>query len=361
MGGLDGCLRSDLRAAVVIFGSFSFLALSLVTVEQYGLTGLAVAQVAQGSILVCLGWIAVRRAMPSLPLFPVRWKGRLFKEMVGYGANFQINSLVMLLFEPTTKLLLARFADLGTVGYFEMAQRVVAKVRALAVESNQVIVPVFANVHERDYGKTRDLYLRNLEYLAFLVTPIFAALAALAPAISEAWIGSYQVNFIAILIVISLAWFVNALTVPAYFAYLGTGKLRWITIPHVVMGAVNIVAGIALGNLFGWQGVIAAFCLALTVGSVITTWAYHRENRIVASTIFATRSLAFGLACFGGAAGLLVAYSAALAIDTSKWLRIGSSAAAALMLISAAIWIHPLRQRIFPEIGARLRRKLAAK
>jgi len=361
MGGLDGCLRSDLRAAVTIIGSFSFLLLSLVTVKRYGLTGLALAQVAQGAILVCLGWIALRRAMHSLPLLPTCWKGRLFKEMVGYGANLQVNSVVTLLFEPTTKVLLVRFGDLATVGYFEMAQRVVAKVRALAVESNQVIVPVFAELHEKDYGKTRALYLRNLEYMAFVVTPVFAALAALAPAISEAWIGRYEVSFVAIVILISLAWFVNTLTAPAYFAYLGGGKLGWITISHLVMGAVNAIGGIALGKLFGWQGVTAAFCIALALGSVVTTWAYHRENRIVEASIFAAHNLAFGITCFGGAALLLVTYSAALAIDASKWLRIGSSAAAALILISAAIWIHPLRQRIVPEVMARLRRKLATK
>jgi O-antigen/teichoic acid export membrane protein len=71
--------------------------------------------------------------MQSSPLLPVQWKLKRFREMLGYGVNFQINSVVMLLFEPTTKILLGRFCELAAAGYFEMGQRLVMQARALIV------------------------------------------------------------------------------------------------------------------------------------------------------------------------------------------------------------------------------------
>ena len=63
MRGLDACLRTELRAMIIIFGNMIFLLLALVSVKHYGLVGLATAQVAQGFFLVVIGWIVLRRVM----------------------------------------------------------------------------------------------------------------------------------------------------------------------------------------------------------------------------------------------------------------------------------------------------------
>lgn len=349
MGGLDACLRSELRAALMISGSIVFFLLSVAGVSYFGLLGLAAAQVVQGMFLVISGWMALRRIMHYLPVLPARWKLSSFREMLGYGINFQINSVVMLLFEPTTKILLGRYGGLSAAGYFEMAQRLVMKIRALVVESNRVIVPVYAgmNSHESD---AINLYVQNMRHLLFLVVPMFAALIALIPAISEVWVGNFEIQFVIMGVCITLAWFLNTISTPAYFAYLGQGKLRWVTVAHLVMGVTNILTGLFIGRLFGWQGVIGAFVVSLVIGSLIPVLTYHYENQIKFYQVISIQDVKLICICFGAAVISLVAYWSAIEMTLiNKWLRAAIVTVGTTIVSLSAIWLHPLSMRFFIE------------
>lgn len=355
MSGLDARLRSDLRAGIMIFGSLVYLLMSLVSVVRYGLVGLAVAQVVQGAILVVLGWVFVRRVIPGLPLIPVKWRAVRFREILGYGVNFQINSAVMLLFEPITKILLGRYGGLAAAGYFEMAQRLVMKVRAFIVESNRVIVPVFAGMHA-DSGDSRKLYISNMRYLFFMVTPVFAVLLAFLPAISEAWIGSFQRQFVLMAACLTSVWYLNSITAAPYFAYLGQGRLRWITVAHIIMGSTNIVAGLVLGHYFGWQGVIAAFSVALVLGSLIPFWAYHYEKRLRLVQILCFHDAVLASVCIGAAAISLVTYWIAFTTGGDMLLPIVLITSGMSIATIAVTWFHPLRRQIFLMIKRHMSR-----
>ena len=173
--------------------------------------------------------------------------------MLGYGINFQINSIVIWLFEPVTKILFGRYGGLSAAGYFEMAERMVINVRAIVVESNRVIVPVYAGMTSYKIDAP-DLYARNTQNLLFLVIPVFAALMAMTPAICEVWVGSFQPQFVIMGAWLTFAWFLNTISAPAYFAYLGQGKLQWITMAHIIMGTMNTIAGLFLGAFSAGRG-----------------------------------------------------------------------------------------------------------
>jgi O-antigen/teichoic acid export membrane protein len=346
MSGIDGCLRTDLRAGIMIFSSIVFLISSFVGVEHFGLLGLAMAQVGQGVVLVILGWVFIRRIMPALPLLPIRWKAEQFRKMLGYGVNFQLNSVVMILFEPSTKILLGHYGELAAAGYFEMAQRMVTKVRALVVESNQVIVPVFAGIDAHG-GDARDLYISNVRYMFFLITPVFAVLFALAPVISEIWIGSFHHQFVVMVACLTIAWYLNSITAPAYFVYLGQGRLRWVTVAHVIMGATNIIAGLVLGQYFGWQGLVVAFSVALALGSVIPTWAYHYENRLRLIQILSIQDAVLVVVCFGVSLISFLGFWFLFNAGGSITLRVVLILSGMIIIIAGVTWLHPLRRQIF--------------
>ena len=340
LSGLDGSLRSDLRAGLVILSTVLFVAMVVMTVPQHGLVGLAASQVGQGVVLVVLGWVAVRRSIGQMPLVPMRWSRERFREMLGYGANVQVMTAVMLLFEPTTKFLFARYGGLSAVGHFELAQQVVMKVRALIVESNRVVVPVMAGLGSVG-SDARGLYSRNIQYLVLLLTPLFAVLASVIPAISELWLGHYQPQFVIMGVVLTVAWYLNSVTAPAYFAYLGHGRLRWLTVAHLVLGVGNVLLGVALGPLFGWPGVIVAFAISLAVGGFIPVWTYHREHALSVRTVLSRSDLSLLAVCVSAAAVALGGYAASLQFGTAPWTRIGLLAATTTA-IAVAAWRHPL-------------------
>ncbi len=354
MNALDACLRSGLRAGIMIIGSLVFFLLALIGVEYYGLLGLAAAQVAQGVILLTVGWVAIRKVISQLPILPKQWKIVHFRKMLGYGINFQINSAVILLFEPAAKILIGRYGGLSAAGYFEMAQRMVIKVRALVVESNRVIVPVYAGMTSFKFDAP-ELYARNMRNLLFIVIPVFAALMALTPAICEAWVGSFQPQFVIMGVGLTFAWFLNTVSAPAYFAYLGQGKLRWITMAHVIMGTTNILAGLIFGHFFGWQGVLASFIGSLLLGSLLPICAYHYEHRIKTARLMSIPDMISAGVCFGAAVIVLAIYWRVLdAPLAGKWTRITIFTCLVAMVSVAAIWFHPLRRKIAAVTISRL-------
>jgi O-antigen/teichoic acid export membrane protein len=354
MRGLDACLRTESRAVIMIIGSLIFFLLSMVSVAGYGLVGLALAQMVQGLFLVILGWIVLRKVIRSLPILPVQWKTLRFKEMLGYGINFQINSVVMLLFEPITKILLGRYGGLASAGYFEMAQRMVVKIRSLVVESNRVIVPVYAGLNTKEDISTK-LYIQNIRHLLFLSIPVFAILAALTPVISELWVGSFEIQFVTMGGCITMAWFLNTISAPAYFAYLGLGKLRWVTVAHITMGCMNIFAGLFLGHILGWQGVIAAFLGSLVIGSYIPVFAYHSERNIKIAKLFTIHDVILIGVFFSGVLIALASYWMIINAELmSKWVRIGSVTVCIGIVSIAVTWFHPLRRELFAMAKTRL-------
>ena len=354
MSGLDGCLRSDIRAGLAIVSTLLFLIMVLTTVPDYGLTGLAASQLGQGVLMTVGGWAALKLVIRPLPILPAVWRRRRFREMLNYGVNVQIIGVVMLLFEPTTKILFARFGGLSVVGYFELAQQLVMRMRGLIVESNRVVVPVIAGMDELGQ-QARHLYARNVHFLLFLLTPLFAVVAIAIPAISEWWLGRYNTQFVVLGSSLTIAWYFNSVAAPAYFAYLGQGRLGWLTVSHLILGASNVVLGVVLGPVFGWPGVLAAFVVSLVAGSFLPVWMYHREQQLTLRQFLATHDLLLMAVCLGGVVLAVGGYAAAVRIGLTFWARVGILAVALAVILAAAAR-HPLAPEIL-AIAKRIARR----
>ena len=344
LGGLDGCFRSDFRAGLVILSTVVFMALAFTLVSDYGLVGLAAAQVVQGLVLAVGGWTIMRGVMTPMPSIPTQWSRTRFQEMLAYGVNIQIIAVVMLLFEPMTKLLFTRYGGLSAAGYFELAQQLVMKARALIVETNRVVVPVIADMNG-SIADVRRFYSRNVRYLFCLLTPLFACVAASIPAISELWIGRYERQFVIMAVSLTMAWYVNSLTAPAYFAYLGEGRLRWVTASHVAFGVANALLGLTLGPVWGWQGVTLAFVGSLVIGSLLPVWTYHREHAVGLQHVLWGSDLLLAGFCIVATAATLAVYSSILLAGAALWTRVavvGVTTAALLIATS----LHPLSREV---------------
>ena len=246
-GGLDGCQRMDLRAGLVVTGQALLLALAIWLVPRCGLVGLAWAQIGQGLFLAGAGRWLLRRALPALPRLPRKWSRPVLRDMLGYGANVQAATVFMLLLDPVAKALMARFGGPAAAGFFEMANQVLLKVRALIVSANQAIVPHVAALAEAEPARLTRLYRDNMRLLVFVTLPVFALLIAWAGGLSWLLVGAYQPEFVFLITLLAVAWSANIFAGPAHFTNLGTGHVGWNTLSHVLMGALNAGLGWLLG------------------------------------------------------------------------------------------------------------------
>lgn len=354
--GLDGFQRIDLRAFITILAGPLFLVLTWILVPKYGLIGLAWAQIGQGTFMLLAGRVLLQRELPSLKWLPIIWSYSCFREMFKYGINFQITSIFSMLFEPTTKALMAVFGGLTATAYYEMANRMVVQFRSLLVSANQVIVPKVAVLQENEPEKIQKAYYESYRMLFFLSLPLFAGVAAIAPLVCELWVGHYELSFINYTIILAAGWWINTLVAPAYFINLGTGLLFWNTLGHITIGVLNVVLGYILGVTFGSIGVALGYVLALIAGSSLIVIKYHLDNHISFVELLPNESKKLLFYCFLGLFISLMFFHY-LEIPVKGLARAGLDLAVCIITMTLAFWKHPLRTKIYMQIAAILGRQ----
>ena len=359
-GGLDGVLRVDLRNWIMIASSMLQVALGILLVRSSGVMGLAYAQVAQALIVLCVTLAVLRRTLPSLSIIPLKWDSTILRELVGFGWKLQLTSIAVLLFEPVTKGLLARFGGLASAGYYEMATRMVQQLRALLVNANQVLVPAVADAQERDPFRARFLYNESYRVVLFLVLPLIGGLVVSLPAISQLWIGHYEERFVTFGGLLAVGWFFNALTGPSYFAAIGAGRMQWNLVGHLVIAVLNVPTSYALGRLFGGTGVVAGAMASLIVGSAIITVSNHRDQGEQLGALLPPGTPFLFTASVAGVALGLLSYSA-LHRSLNITLGLFSSMAVWLLVIVWPLWRHPVRTRLFRVVMTLLPVSLGAR
>lgn len=358
--GLDGLQRIDIRSFLASGCAVIHLLFAFVLVPRYGLMGLAYAQVIQSIALLIGAWYFLHKILPELSRLLCKWNKALFQEMFVYGLNFQVTSFVQMLFDPVTKVLIGMYGGLAAISYFEMSNRLIVQCRSLVVAANQVLVPVIATKYETERSEVRKIYASSVRLVAYLTLPMYSAIIAAAPIVSEVWVGRKEPLFVIFTAILSVGWFVNNLAAPAYFGNLGSGHLRWNTASHVVIGLLNLSLGILLGYNFGAVGIVAGFALALIFGSGLLLFKYQESNDISAGAFLPGENRGLLFACV--VAPILVWLS-------QYWIRdvIGLPLMALVsfsifsVVIFPAMWRHPLRDDLLDWLAEGFRRPVSNK
>ena len=341
--GLDGYQRIDIRSMILTASALFHLILSFVLVPDYGLMGLAYARVIQTVAMLVISWFILKRFVPALPVFPYQWNHKLFREMIGYGINFQAISITQMLCEPTTKALLAKLGGLSMVGFYDMANRMLLQLRSVLVSANQVLVPAIAHLQERSPDSIKNIYKDNYRLMLYIALPFYSIITIGTPLISEIWIGHYESTFVIFSVLLSVSLFINTLSVPAYFSYLGIGKLKWNTLGHAITAIMNPILGFIVGYNFGGMGVVIAWIVSSIAGSLMITGSYHYSYKISLKQLFPKESTGVATACLVAVfSTFLIHHSINHSINDV--LISGAVLLIFSMIIFVPLWIHPMRK-----------------
>lgn len=343
--GLDGYQRIDLRSILLMASALIHLILCFMLVPTYRLMGLAYAQVVQTCLVLIGSWLMLKRHLLLLPVIPYQWNRKLFREMVGYGLNFQVISISQMLYDPITKVLLTKFGGLAMTGFYEMASRMILQLRALLVNANQVLVPTIADLQEKSQGIIQKVYKDSYRLLLYIALPLFSAIIAFTPLISQVWIGHYENIFVRFSTLLAIGWFLNTLTAPAYFANLGIGELRWNTIGHVIIAVSNFGLGWLLGSIYGGTAVVVAWVFSLIIGSIIIPVSYHYRHKIPIIKLLPKENINIGLASIVALSVSLLSY-----YNLNDKLVLSATAAVLVLVffvtMGIPIWFHPMRKHM---------------
>jgi len=343
--GLDGYQRIDLRCLLLMGGAVFHLFLCFIFVPIHGLMGLAHARVIVNFTVLISSWILIKRCIPLLPIFPYKWNKGLFKEIIGYGMNFQIITVTTMLYDPITKALLSKYGGLSMVGYYEMANKMVCQFRTFIVSANQVLVPAIADLKEKNSVKIKSVYLISYQLLFYLSLPLFSLIIVSMPIISELWIGHYEKFFVLFGTLLTIGYFLRILNVPAYSVNLGIGELRWNVISHIVIASLNVGLGFLLGFFYGGLGVVVAWVISLVLGSSIIYLSYHISHKIPLIEVAPKASRIIIITCLIGIFSSFIIHH----IFFGSFNTIAFNGIIILLfstIVFPSLWFHPMRKRL---------------
>lgn len=265
---LDGCGRMDVKSRILIVGNLVYVPAAIVMVQRWGILGLAVCQLLQSVLVTTLAWGATRRELPALRWVPLGWEKTCFREILGYAAGLQLGNLLLMLFEPATKLLLSRYCGLNEVAHFEMANQVVSRVRALITSAIQAYLPVLSS-SANNMASARQVVGEAMTFTAGIGLPVMAALVVSYPVISILWIGHLQADFIAYGWILGIGWLVATLAMPVYYYCVGAGRVRTVIVSQVLMVGLNGVLGFGAAVLGLGHWVAMSMMASLAVGNLV--------------------------------------------------------------------------------------------
>ncbi len=345
LAGLEGRQRIDLKSVLLMLSWVLHLLLCFILVPMFDLMGVAYANLIQSFFVLTASWLTLKHFFPLLPLVPYRWKYKLYKEMVGYGANIQVISACQMINDFIIKAILTKYSGLATTGFYEMASRMVLQISRIIISANQVLVPAIADLHEKNRDTIQKIYKDSYNMVFFIALPLFAAIVAFAPIISLVWIGHYEKTFVLYSILLSFGWFLNILAGPAFFVNLGIGELKWITYGHIITTLLNLGLGLLLGKLYGGTAVVSVWIFALIIGSFVITIPYHLRHGIPVSELFPKKNIGVGLGVIFGTIFTLYLYHEMY--GKCRFLELAIVISLVFFgTIAKSFWDHDMRKRI---------------
>jgi O-antigen/teichoic acid export membrane protein len=281
---LNGIQRFDLTNTISMISALLNLAgILLVLSLGYGLEGLIVVQ---GLVVLITGlgslWMVYRR-LPEIRLKPFGpfLEAGDFLKILSYGLSVQTTRLAMLIHLHLDKFFLGYFLGLQYVTYYEIASRLVERLRAVP---QMLIQPIMVAISELEAQgemvEINRIYTESLRYMVLFSLPIFVFIALFINPIMKLWLGDAYPLTIKAFLVLATAHFINMLTGPGFLTFLGIGLPRYGALCSIMGSLLHILLGILLITLFGYDGTLLASFSAVVLPSIGFILIFYRTRKI---------------------------------------------------------------------------------
>jgi O-antigen/teichoic acid export membrane protein len=266
--GLDGLQRADIRAYIMSGSAVLSLLVTWLLVPRLQATGFAIAQATQQAIIICLGWIMLRRHVSDLGMLPASWSTAILRKTLPFTLSLNLTGIAAMLFEPLAKFALNSSGGPVLVGHFEVANKACAMLRGFAVAAAVPLVPAFATYSDSsDPQLAARISKAHRWYSAFAVIVAVAASAA-GPLVSFLVLGKLEFAVVQMAAILAAGWSINLLAAPTYMAAQGQGLMRWNIASHFLLGAC-VVAGVYFTSAPFVSPVVWAITVGLVLGSLV--------------------------------------------------------------------------------------------
>lgn len=219
------------------------------------LTSLLVGNAAAVICLAVLGALITRRltgtCLVSLQGFSLN---RLWA-LLSYGSGLAGNSIFSLLLSPLNRLVIARYAGVGSVPLYDIAFNSSMRLRNIFESGQRALIPEIGRVAGASsgaaYARARKLGARTIRAFAWVLPVYVIAFVFAAPALRW-WLGQrYDPELAPATRIILVGTFFSLVGTPGFYILAALARLRTLLVGNVIQSISNIVLiGICL-LLFG--------------------------------------------------------------------------------------------------------------
>ncbi|WP_035677569.1 oligosaccharide flippase family protein [Bradyrhizobium liaoningense] len=353
LNALTAVFRTDQRSYANITATLVMLSATVSLVPVYGLLGVAWAQIIQHVVSIAVSALHLKRSLPGFRFVPRRAGRKDMRLLFAYGLKLHVAGLAMLVFEPATRIILARVETLDAVAYYDMASRLLQQARNLIVMANQVMSPYFARLSALSRVELLAAYRSALSMTLFFSLPTMAFLVVSAPLIAILWIGKSNDSFVVFVAVLSVGWTINILSAPSYFLATAAGYLSPVIVSHLLISVGSSVLAYAFSLLAGERGVVVGVTSGLVVGSVWCMRMVHANSLGGSEHLWRPSDLRFAILCVVAPIASLTFYFAMRAsLGTSTSALAGL--AGGTLVIGLAVLTNPstrlIRDSLLPSL-----------
>jgi O-antigen/teichoic acid export membrane protein len=279
---LSGLGRQDLMNAVNLTGQLINVGCSIALVLcGFGIHGLLIGMFVQQAVIHIATYAAIRRVFGEAVIGRRCVSAKAAGEMVRFGGSLISGSLVGLLVSPLNKVMLSRYAGVGTVPIYEIAFNGCMKLRSIVEVGIRAVMPEVSRLKATGESRISALYSQILRWLLPLSAAGYALAFLLADPFLTLWLGAGRPDELpAALRIALIGSFFNLLSMPAFYTLMGLGKAGVLLMSAAVQSSTNVVAVSLLILLPG--GLTAERLLAATSVAMFTACLYLlKKNRTV--------------------------------------------------------------------------------
>lgn len=252
---LTGLGRMDLGTYARAGGRLLDLALSIVLLALgKGVFSLLISDaVALAAVHVaCI--VLARSAVGFNPFAVLGWDRQRFSALMRFGGGVFGNSVLAVLLSPLNKIVLSRYVGVGSLPIYEIALNGAGMVRSVAEAPLRAIMPEISRIWSvRSADAARQvarIYRRSVTAILALGLPMYAVIFLCDKPLLRLWLRHRYVDSIPIIFnILLLATMISMLSVPAYYALMGAGRIRTCFVSHAIASATNVLWLIGLASL----------------------------------------------------------------------------------------------------------------
>ncbi|GAB3929275.1 lipopolysaccharide biosynthesis protein [Larkinella terrae] len=254
-------------------GVYSFLYWGgsiLAIIFGFGLTGIGIVTLGATFIWFLFITISMFKNWGAIAFEGVRKNFRrvMFKQL-SHTSKIYSSSLISLLFEPLTKIMVSRMIGVAEVGYLEIAYKIRTQFWSLITKATYPLYPKIAA--ENNIFKLSKLIINFQILIAACLAPIITLFVFLLKDTLAIWIGSTNPVVITATLWISVTYLIGSVAIPVYYYLMSkqhADKTLWLQGINVLVNCVTILIcyqkmGIFSAILGNSLAILSSLCLSI--------------------------------------------------------------------------------------------------